>query len=137
MNGLDDPVIITNAHVIQNSRKVEVQLPILGQTYFEAFVPLVCFDFDLAVVRIKESDKFTKALENRGIKLAALPLVQERIEMGAEAIAFGFPLGTHSPKISRGVIGGAENIKGIWSTKAVLQLALGILVDHSSQQTSA
>eukprot|EP00747_Dinoflagellata_sp_TGD_P161658 gnl/TRDRNA2_/TRDRNA2_178367_c0_seq1.p1 gnl/TRDRNA2_/TRDRNA2_178367_c0~~gnl/TRDRNA2_/TRDRNA2_178367_c0_seq1.p1 ORF type:complete len:688 (-),score=76.28 gnl/TRDRNA2_/TRDRNA2_178367_c0_seq1:648-2510(-) len=108
----NDPIIITNAHVVKDGHMVHMQLPVLGETRFEAFVPLICPNFDLAVVKFKEPNKVLKAMQDKGIVLRALPLEKSPIEVGAEVFAFGFPLGTNSPKISRGVIAGVENIDG-------------------------
>jgi hypothetical protein len=53
-----DPIFITNAHVVRDAHDVQVQLPAIGQQSFEAFVPVICDDFDLAVVQLVEPTKF-------------------------------------------------------------------------------
>jgi len=103
-------LIVTNAHVVKNALSVQVQLPVLGQAEYDAHVPLICNDFDLALVHIANPKQLHEAVEAQNQTLRTLPMRSPPIEIGSEVAAFGFPLGSLSPKLSRGVISGIEQI---------------------------
>lgn len=108
----NDFVVVTNAHVVSNALTVQIQLPALGRQTFDASVPLICTEFDVAVVRLKDPHKLTSALTDQNRTLRSLSLRKMPIEVGTEVAAFGFPLGSSSPKLSRGVIAGVEQVDG-------------------------
>lgn len=108
-----DPIFLTNAHVVRDAHDVEVQLPAIGQKFFNAYVPLICDEFDLAVVKLVEPDKFLQALKETGTgqqKLRAFPARETPLDLGLEVASVGFPLGSTSLKLSRGVISGTEEV---------------------------
>lgn len=111
-SGDDDPVFLTNAHVVQDARIVQVQLPAIGQMIFDAYVPLICKRFDLAVVQLKEPKKFWEALKKHNGTMHALPVRPSTVNLGLEVAAVGFPLGSSSLKLSRGIISGTEMVDG-------------------------
>ncbi len=89
--------IVTCAHVIRNGRKIEV---VLGDRVYDATVVEADQIFDLALLRVNADN------------LIPLPLIDsDRVEVGEEVRAFGFPLATmlgDSVKITRGTISGIE-----------------------------
>lgn len=103
-------LVVTNAHVVNNALSVQVQLPALGQEEYEAHVPLICNVFDLALVHIADPKKLNAAVAAANQTLKTLPLRSTPIEVGSDVAAFGFPLGSLSPKLSRGVISGIEQV---------------------------
>jgi S1-C subfamily serine protease len=103
-------LVVTNAHVVNNALSVQVQLPAIGQDDYEAYVPIICNTFDLALVHITDSQKLRTAVESQNQTLRSLSLRSAPIEIGSEVAAFGFPLGSLSPKLSRGVISGIEDV---------------------------
>eukprot|EP00927_Polykrikos_kofoidii_P066277 TRINITY_DN61906_c0_g1_i1.p1 TRINITY_DN61906_c0_g1~~TRINITY_DN61906_c0_g1_i1.p1 ORF type:complete len:784 (+),score=106.48 TRINITY_DN61906_c0_g1_i1:73-2424(+) len=108
----EGPVIVTNAHVVSNAHLVQVQLPVLGKDYFRAHVPLISKDFDLAIVNLSEPEELNAKLKQ--MKMPApkpLSLAGSRVAMGMDVVAFGFPLGSTSPKMSAGVVAGTEEIQ--------------------------
>jgi len=106
-----DPIFVTNAHVVRNAHDVQIQLPALGQQFFGAHVPLICDEFDLAVIRLDDPAAFLKALEKtEGKQLVPLPVIDYPLMMGLEVASVGFPLGSTSMKLSRGVISGTEEV---------------------------
>lgn len=107
-----NPVFVTNAHVVRNAKDVQVQLPALGQQIFEAYVPLISEDFDIAVVRLKEPYKFWGALREANGTIQALHVQPTPLSLGLDVAAVGFPLGASSLKLSRGVISGTEDVFG-------------------------
>jgi len=108
----EDPVFLTNAHVVQDAHIVQVQLPAIGQMIFDAYVPLICKRFDLAVVQLKEPKKFWEALEKHNGTMHSLPIRPSTVSLGLEVAAVGFPLGSSSLKLSRGIISGTEMVDG-------------------------
>jgi S1-C subfamily serine protease len=110
--GTDDIVILTNAHVVQDAHALQVQLPAIGQTFFEAFVPLICKKFDLAVLQLKQPHKLREALVQNNGTMNALHVRPSKVSLGLEVAAVGFPLGSSSLKLSRGIISGTEMVDG-------------------------
>eukprot|EP00931_Biecheleriopsis_adriatica_P007893 TRINITY_DN109137_c0_g1_i1.p1 TRINITY_DN109137_c0_g1~~TRINITY_DN109137_c0_g1_i1.p1 ORF type:complete len:627 (+),score=108.77 TRINITY_DN109137_c0_g1_i1:132-2012(+) len=106
-----DFTIVTNAHVVRNAAIVKVQLPSLGQHSFEATVPMICFLFDLAVVKLKDPSELREKLEARKVEVHLLDLQSKYVRMGMKVAAFGFPLGSEDLKLSEGTIAGAEEVE--------------------------
>lgn len=106
------PVFITNAHVVEDSRSVQVQLPAFSQVFFDAYVPLICREFDLAVVQLVEPRKLAEELARSNTTLKPLRIERTLAKMGMEVAAVGFPLGTTSLKLSRGIVAGTEEVDG-------------------------
>lgn len=114
-----DPVFLTNAHVVRDAHDIQVQLPALGQVFFDAYVPLICEDFDLAIVQLANPAEFLAALKGnidqidntkvngmiQSLRIEDWPLI-----LGLEVASVGFPLGSTSLKLSRGVISGTEEV---------------------------
>jgi len=109
--GEDDPIFITNAHVVRDAHNVQIQIPAVGGQFFEAYVPLICDEFDLAVVQLVDPAKFIEALkQSENGKLKMLPVDDYPLILGLEVASVGFPLGSTSLKLSRGVISGTEEV---------------------------
>lgn len=106
-----DPVFLTNAHVVKDAHQVQVQLPAIGQRFFDAYVPLICEEFDLAIVQLHDPEEFFKALQAAGdqkikaLKVESLPLI-----LGLQVASVGFPLGSTALKLSEGIISGTEEV---------------------------
>lgn len=109
-----DLTIVTNAHVVKGSKKVRVQLPALGRVKYDATVPLVCFHFDLAVVKLTTASytKLKKVLAKAKGTITKLKLQTGFVQMGQQVAALGFPLGSQWLKLSEGVVAGAEEVGG-------------------------
>jgi len=107
-----EPVFLTNAHVVRNAEVVQVQLPGLGQTFFDAYVPLICDEFDLAVVQLKQPKLFVEGLRESSVTANPLVVMDTPLILGLEVASVGFPLGSSSLKLSRGVISGTEEVGG-------------------------
>jgi len=105
-----DYTIITNAHVVRSAGNVRVQLPSLGRMTFEATVPMICFGFDLAVVKITNTSELRASLEAENIRVKLLNLRTKNVKMGMKVAALGFSLGSQWLKLSEGVIAGAEAV---------------------------
>jgi len=110
---MEDPIFITNAHVVQNAHTVLVQMPSVSKAQFPAYVPVIYEEMDLAVVRLVFPQVFTQFLKANNKKVMVLPIRSSvKVEMGMEVAALGFPLGCERLKLSRGVIAGTEQVSG-------------------------
>jgi len=105
-----DPVFVTNAHVVLDAHTVQIQMPAVGQSSFEAYVPLIYEDFDLALVKLVEPELLFKFLADQNITLRVLPIKEIPVTMGLDVVALGFPLGSKSLILSRGVISGTQSV---------------------------
>mmetsp|Transcript_46457 Transcript_46457/g.92235 ORF Transcript_46457/g.92235 Transcript_46457/m.92235 type:complete len:803 (-) Transcript_46457:85-2493(-) len=119
------PVFVSNAHVVRNAKQVQVQMPVLGQETFEAFVPLICEDFDLAIIRLKDPTGFWKSLRSMNTSVQALTVRETPLNLGMEVAAVGFPLGSSSLKLSRGVISGTEDVEGAMCYQSTAPISPG------------
>eukprot|EP00927_Polykrikos_kofoidii_P029190 TRINITY_DN25280_c2_g5_i1.p1 TRINITY_DN25280_c2_g5~~TRINITY_DN25280_c2_g5_i1.p1 ORF type:complete len:885 (+),score=124.40 TRINITY_DN25280_c2_g5_i1:28-2682(+) len=104
------PVFITNAHVVRNAHTVKVQVPAIGQQEFDAYVPVIYTDMDLAVVKLVEPSDFETFMKQSKVSLHTLQIRPVTVELGEEVVAVGFPLGSSTLKLSSGVVAGTENI---------------------------
>jgi len=120
-----DPVFVTNAHVVRDASTVQVQLPGIGQRFFDAFVPVICEDFDIAVVQLTEPRLFWEALREHNGTMQALQVKAEPLTLGLEVAAVGFPLGSPSLKLSRGVISGTEEVSGAMCYQSTAPISPG------------
>ncbi|CAE7778646.1 egl-4 [Symbiodinium pilosum] len=111
MQGIDDYTIVTNAHVVRGSGIVRVQFPSLGRHLFDATVPMVCFQFDLAIVKLKDPTELREKLKLANVTLSLLKLQARNVKMGMRVAALGFPLGSQWLKLSEGVVSGAEVVE--------------------------
>mmetsp|Transcript_74182 Transcript_74182/g.197823 ORF Transcript_74182/g.197823 Transcript_74182/m.197823 type:complete len:588 (+) Transcript_74182:110-1873(+) len=118
----EDPLLVTNSHVVKNGHTVMVQLLVLGEQKFAVDVVTICTKFDLALLKFSKPAQFLAALKEQNIELKALKLATKPAAMGAEIVALGFPLGQQTMKISKGVIAGNQEVNGnlcIQSTAAI------------------
>lgn len=90
--------ILTCYHVIQNSAKLFINIPITGKKQYNADIISVYPDMDIAVIKI-HNFKNTNYL-----RLDTL----DNIDMGNETIALGYPLGESTIKITKGIISGVK-----------------------------
>lgn len=107
----EGPLFVTNAHVVRNAHHVIVKMPAIGQDKFTAFVPVICEDFDIALVRLVEPAKFNEAMvaSNASVKPFHIQEnVRDIVAMGLTVVAVGFPLGSSTLKLGTGIISGTE-----------------------------
>ena len=104
----NDGEIITNAHVINGSTCIMVQMPEFGKHQFEADLIGLMPEKDFALVKFKLED-----VEKIKAKLGKMPIVQlgdsDTVMRSQEIIALGYPLGQQSLKSTTGVISGRES----------------------------
>ena len=107
----DQGHFLTNAHVVIQSKAVTVQIPSLGKEQLEAEIISICFDRDLALLKLKsaEFERVQKALG----KINFLQIGDSDTLYRADEIMYqGFPLGQQGLKSTVGVVSGRENVGG-------------------------
>ena len=94
--------IITCSHVIQNSKKVFIEIPFEGDRKIEVEVIGLCPEFDIALLKTKNyiNDEFYELHSRKEIYT---------IKPGCEVYAIGFPLGQDNLKFTKGIISGRQN----------------------------
>mmetsp|Transcript_6803 Transcript_6803/g.18744 ORF Transcript_6803/g.18744 Transcript_6803/m.18744 type:complete len:1039 (-) Transcript_6803:437-3553(-) len=108
---IENPIFITNAHVVRNAHRVQIQLPRVSQHSFDAYVPMIYEAFDLALVRLWNPAPFTAFLAKQGLAIKVMEIHPAQVSIGLDVAALGFPLGSKSLKLSRGVIAGSEVVR--------------------------
>jgi len=99
--------ILTCSHVISNSIKVFVSLPAIGKQTFEVDIVNFCPSVDIALLKIKDINKFKKILK---YKLEPIKLGNsDKLKPGEKALALGYPLGEDKLKRTSGIISGIQN----------------------------
>mmetsp|Transcript_33877 Transcript_33877/g.88158 ORF Transcript_33877/g.88158 Transcript_33877/m.88158 type:complete len:953 (-) Transcript_33877:119-2977(-) len=117
-----EPIIVTNAHVVNAAPSVAIQVLPLGKFKWQVRTVAICHKFDLAVLKLVDPHSLLAELSTNNFTLSALPLAEHMPTMGDEVVALGFPLGQETMKISQGVISGHENVNGnlcLQSTAAI------------------
>ena len=96
--------IITCSHVIENSNKIFIEIPYLGEERIEVDVIGLCPDFDIALLKTKnyKNKEYYELHDNRKIY---------ELSPGIDVYAIGFPLGQTNLKITKGIISGRQNTK--------------------------
>jgi serine protease Do len=91
--------ILTCSHVVDQSKKIMVQIPSIGKERFETDIIAHCPEFDLALLKIKgfKNTHYFKLGDSKKIKF------------GEDSIALGYPLGQDNIKITKGIISGKED----------------------------
>jgi serine protease Do len=106
-----DGDLVTNFHVVNGARNIEVMMPQQGQEPFEAVVVGVSPERDIALLKLKD-ESLKKARNHFG----TLPYLtfgdSDSILRGEHVLALGFPLGTKTFKSTQGIISGREHFAG-------------------------
>ena len=100
--------ILTNAHVVNQSVVIHVQIPSFGKHQFEADLIGIMPEKDFALLRIRPEG--LAMIRSMLGKIPYLPLGDsDLIRRGDEVMALGYPLGQQSLKSTTGVISGRES----------------------------
>ena len=93
--------IITCSHVIQNSKKVFIEIPFEGDEKIEVKVIALCPEFDIALLKTidYQNEEFYELHSRKEIYT---------IKPGCEVFAIGFPLGQDNLKFTKGIISGRQ-----------------------------
>ena len=99
--------ILTCSHVIEKSIKIFISLPAIGKETFEAEIYNFCPQADLGLIKIKNMDNFKKKF---GRELKPLELGNsDKITLGENVLALGYPLGEDKLKRTAGIISGIQD----------------------------
>ena len=100
--------IITNAHVVNQSSSIRIQIPAFGKHQFDVDLVGIMPEKDFALIQMKEED-----LQEMKEKLGRIPYLtigdSDEINRADEIMALGYPLGQQSLKSTTGVISGRES----------------------------
>ncbi len=100
---------ITNAHVVSQGKAFAIQVPGLGKERLDVSVVGVCFDRDIALMKV--SDDGLAMMRKEFGKLSYLRLGDSNtVNRGDEIMALGYPLGQEGIKSTVGVVSGRENM---------------------------
>ena len=103
--------IITNAHVVNETKSLKIQIPSLGKRQLNVEVVGVSPDRDLALLKLQENE----AEDVRKI-LGKIPYLNlgdsDKVKRASEVMALGYPLGQQSLKSTTGVVSGRESMSG-------------------------
>lgn len=93
--------ILTCSHVIENAKKIFIQIPFMGDEKYEVEVVGLCPDFDIALLKTKnyKNKDFYKLHTRKHIYV---------IKPGCDVYAIGFPLGQENLKYTKGIISGRQ-----------------------------
>jgi S1-C subfamily serine protease len=103
----DKGYIVTNAHVINQAKAITMQIPALGKERLDATIVGVCFDRDLALLKISPEDveKIKKAVG----RIPYLKLGDSsKVSGGNDVMVLGYPLAQQCLKSTKGVVSGRE-----------------------------
>ena len=94
--------IVTCAHVVENARTIICKFKNGKDEEYECDVLKICFDNDLAILRIKDNGFSNKYF----LELGSI----DDLEQGNKVLAYGFPLGNSLSNIqmSKGIISGRD-----------------------------
>lgn len=110
---INDGELITNAHVIDQSILVMIQIPSTGKRRFKAEIVGVSPERDLALLRLPPQElKTLKGL----LKVDTLPFLtmgeSDQVQRGDKIMTLGYPLGQQGLKSTAGVVSGFEHLMG-------------------------
>ncbi len=103
----EEGYLVTNAHVINQSRTLWIQIPSLGRRIIDIEVVGMTPDRDLALCKVKPD-----GLEVIRSALGSVPFLplgdSDMVRRSDDVLALGYPLGQQSLKSTTGVISGRE-----------------------------
>jgi serine protease Do len=104
---INESELVTNAHVVDQAKAVWIQIPGMGKSQIDVEIVGVCYDRDLALLRLPESGR-KEILAKLG-KISFLELGDsDKVYRAEEIMALGYPLGQQGLKSTVGVISGRE-----------------------------
>lgn len=103
--------IITNAHVVDQTKALSIQIQELGKERLDVTVVGFCPDRDLALLR--PTPKSLKKIKEQLGSLSILSFGDsDTVRRADEIMSLGYPLGQESLKSTRGVVSGREHVVG-------------------------
>ena len=106
-----DGYLLTNFHVVDQAKSVEICIPALGRKLIDATIVGICPESDVALLKIGEGEK--KSIEKVLKKVPALQLGDSDALYPTEfVLALGYPMGQRYIKSTVGVVAGREYLAG-------------------------
>ena len=100
--------ILTAAHVVKDAIKININIPEHGKIIFPAKIVCVYNDFDLAIIRLDTSE--IDNIDEIKDKITPLKLGNsEKIDLGDEVYALGYPDNSEYPMRTSGTISGRRD----------------------------
>lgn len=103
--------IVTTAHVVDEAKRVWVQIPFLGWQSIAVEVIRFCPDRDIALLRIIEPERERILKQVKQIAYLALGNSDD-VRHTDKVLVMGYPLGQYHVKSTTGIISGREFIEG-------------------------
>lgn len=104
--------IVTNAHVVDQAKRLWVQIPAFGRHTMHVDIIGFCPDRDIALLRIAQND-----LAQVRAELGAIPYLSlgdsDQVYSTDKILVLGYPLGQAHVKSTTGVISGRESLEGM------------------------
>jgi S1-C subfamily serine protease len=104
------PLVVTNAHVVNDAQDLVISIPAVGQQMYQAQPLLVNHDMDIALVSLVSAEEYKLMKDQVGFDLPVVKLQETPPKLGQEVVAMGYPLGVTSVKITKGVLSGHEQV---------------------------
>lgn len=90
--------ILTCAHVIEDSMKLEITIPSLGKKRYSAKVISLSNEYDIAVIKADfQNEKYLEIDDS------------DKLKQGDEVQAIGYSLGTDKVKLTKGIVSGYQS----------------------------
>jgi len=105
--------IVTNFHVVDQARLVQIEIPALGAERLEVEIVGVSPERDLALLSLtpQAKEKIKKELDGR------IPFLRlsdsDTVARGQDVLALGYPLGFQALKSTQGIVSGRERVGSI------------------------
>ena len=103
--------MITNAHVVDQSKAVSIQIPSFGKRRFTVTVLGVSPERDLALLCLKPED-VTEIKKTLGKIPVMILSNSDLVHRSDEIMALGYPLGQQMLKSTTGIVSGREHLAG-------------------------
>lgn len=108
----DQGYLVTNAHVVDEAKRVWITIPALGGETIHVEIVGFCPDRDLALLRVRPDD-----LRRIKKQVGRIPFLllgdSDVVQRTDRVLVLGYPLGQHNMKSTTGVISGREAVTSV------------------------
>lgn len=104
--------IVTTAHVVDEAKRVWIQIPFLGWQTINVDVVSFCPDRDIALLRIVKEERERIFEQVKNIPFLALG-DSDTVRHTDKVLVMGYPLGQYHLKSTTGIVSGREFINGM------------------------
>ncbi len=104
----DQGYLITNAHVVNEAKRIWIHLPSLGRKALFVDIIGFCPDRDLALLRLQDKDQ--EFVRSKLGSIRSLPFGDSDLIRRTDSVmVLGYPLGQYRMKSSMGIVSGRES----------------------------